>query len=65
MIKYYYLYSTELKRGVNVKYSASGALILYVKQSSAQRAIDYALRYKYSEDFREMAKTLIIKEVEL
>jgi hypothetical protein len=65
MIKYYYLYSTELKRGVNVKYSASGALILYAKQSSAQRALDYALRHKHSEYFKEMSKTLIIKEVEL
>lgn len=62
MKKYYYLYHIEEKRGVNIKYSESGALILYAKRSSAERAIRYGLSKHFLE---ETAKKLIVKEIEL
>lgn len=65
MSKYYYLYHTKLQKGVNIKFSPSGALILYSKPESAQRAINYGLKHKYSEMTREFASHLVIKEIEL
>ena len=62
-MKYYYLYDLEAQKGVNVKYSSNGALILYPSAKSAQRAIDYAKKHKYSDMLRELGERLIIVEV--
>lgn len=62
MTKYYYLYHTEKGKGVNVKYSENGELILYPKRSIAEHAISYGLQKSY---LKEMASKLIIKEIEL